>query len=97
LGHFFHDLIIILPAVGLHTAGAILDTAGQISKAAAAAIPKAVQRAIAEEAIEILLLHAPVAGEIFAFPVLKKRVIGHRCLLKCFALWSGCDIIKKMG
>ena len=77
-GHFFHDLVVIAPAMGLQAIGAILNAIGQIPECAAALVTQGIKGAIAEQAIKILRVRALMAGEIFTFPVLKEIVITHR-------------------
>ena len=71
VAHFFHDLQIVLPAVGLQTMAAILDPLGGVGEIAAALIAQGIQRAIAEQTAEALRIRAGMAGKIFTFPVLK--------------------------
>ena len=72
--------IIILPSVGAQAAGAILDAALRICKAAAALVSQGIQRAEAKEAIEILRISAFMTRKIFAFPILKKFIVFHNFL-----------------
>ena len=76
-GHFLHDLAVIFPPMGAQAPGAVLDARVRIGKAAAAFIAEGIQGAVAEQAVEILLVSALMAWEIFTFPVLKKVVICH--------------------
>ena len=57
--------------------GAILDAILRIGKVAAAFGPQCVQGAIAEQAAETTFVRYLMAGEIFAFFVLKKVVMSH--------------------
>ena len=77
LWHFFHDFLVILPAMGAETVGAVLDAVGQVAETAATLIPQGVQGAIAEQAVKILRVCPGMTGEIFTFPILKKIVMAH--------------------
>jgi hypothetical protein len=76
-GHFFADGTIILPAVGFQALGAILDAIFRVCKAAAALVAQGVKGTIAEQAAEGFRVSAWMAGEIFAFLVLEKIIVGH--------------------
>ena len=65
LRHFFHNLIVVFPAVGLQAAGAVFDSLFGITEIAAAVFAQAVQRTVTEKAAEPLRVRAFVAGEIF--------------------------------
>ena len=78
LGEYaFHDLVVIAPAMGLQAIGAILNAIVGIDKIAAAFIAQAIQRAIAEQTAEFLLVHSLMVREKFAFLILEKIVMGH--------------------
>jgi hypothetical protein len=85
-GHFFADGTIILPAVGLQALGAILDAIFRVCKAAAALVAQGVQGTIAEQAAEGFRVSAWMAGEIFAFLVLEKIIVGHSLFLHLYFL-----------
>ena len=78
-GKLAEDPAEILSLMGDQTVGAVLDPLGGILEVAAAFISQRVQRAVAEQSAEGLGIGAFVAGEIFAFPVLGKVVMGHFC------------------
>ena len=73
----FGDCFVVLPAVGPQAVGAILDALFGVLEIAAAVFPQGVQGAITENAAETFRVGAGMAGEIFAFPVLKKVVMAH--------------------
>ena len=60
--------------MGNQAVGAILDAVLGIGKIAAAFVAQGVQGAVAEQAAEGIFVLYLVAGEIFAFFVLKKRM-----------------------
>ena len=68
-------LVEIFPFVRPVATHAVLYAPAGEAEIASAGIPQKVQRAVAEQAIEIRLGHTLVAGEVFAFLVLKKLVI----------------------
>lgn len=80
-GHFFTYFFVIIPDMGLQAVGAILDAGFCIGEAPSAFVPKAVQRAVAEQAAEGFRICTGMTGKILTFPVLKKIVIGHNILL----------------
>ena len=69
--------MIIFPAVGLEAGRAILEPLGGICKIAAAVFAQAVQGTVAEHATEGFRVRLFMAGEIFAFFMLIKIVVGH--------------------
>ncbi len=76
LFHFPHDMFIavfIMRLCAVHTA---FDSVFQIYEIAAACVTQAVERAVAEEAVEIFFLYI-VAGEILTVSVLDKLVMFH--------------------
>ena len=72
--------VIILPSVGAQAAGAVLDAALRICKAAAALVAQGIQRAKAKEAVEILRVCARMTREIFTLPILEKFIVFHTFL-----------------
>lgn len=72
--HFPYDVIITLWAMGFQTLGTVFNSLLHISKRAAAFITQSIQRAVAKEAVEALLIRALVAGKIFTFSILKKAI-----------------------
>ena len=52
-----------------------LDPAVGIAEVPAAAVAQRIERAVAEQAVKVLLLHAPVAGEERTAPVLEEALI----------------------
>ena len=78
LGNLRGDGIVIFPAVGAQTAGAVLKTLRGIGKIAAAIFSQCVQGTVAKQAAEAFRIGIGVAGEIFAVFILKKIIIGHR-------------------
>jgi len=80
--HQFHDVVIagndpeiILPAMRHKTIGAILIPVFGIAEIAAALLAQRKQRAIAEQAVEILGMVRLVAGKVFALGVLEKGIM----------------------
>ena len=57
-----------------HATGAVLDAAFRVLQAAAAALAKGVERAEAEQTVEVLRIVRLVARKIFAFLVLEKFI-----------------------
>ena len=78
LGHFFHNLVIVLRTVWHKTRRAVLDAALRVSIAAAAISTQSIQRAIAEQAAELLRVCALVAGKILALPILHIFIMLHK-------------------
>ena len=74
---------IILPPVREGAALAALDAAVGIDERPAAVLAQGVERAIAKQAVEVLLRHAPVAGEIFAVPILKELIVFVHGMASC--------------
>ena len=77
LSHLFHYLIVISRSVGLQTPGAILDPLVRITEASSAPITQRIQRAVAEQAVEPIRIHAIMAREIFTLLVLRKFIMFH--------------------
>ena len=67
--------------MGFCTIAAVLDAIFRISKAAATLIAQCVQRAVAEQAVELPVLYSLVAGKVLTFSVLKKLILLHNSLL----------------
>ena len=69
--------VALQPVVGEQAVGAVFDAPAHHKAAPAVGHP--VEGAVAEEAVEFLLPHALVAGEVFTFFVLKPGVVlaGH--------------------
>ena len=67
--------------MGFYAAGAVLDSIFRIGKTSAAAVAQRIQRAIAEQAVEVFFLYTLMAGKIFTVPVLEKFVVLHHSLL----------------
>lgn len=62
-------------AVGDETGAAILDAGRGIGEVAPAALAQRVERAVAEEAVEILRVLRGVAGKVAAAEVLEKESV----------------------
>ena len=60
--------------MGAQAAWAIFNSILQIGEIATAAITQRIKRTVAEKAIEVFAVFDLVAGEIFIFFVLEKRV-----------------------
>ena len=90
--HFFADGSVIFPAVGPEAAGAVLDAVFRVAEIAAAGFTQAVQRAVAEQAAEMLRVRPLVAGEIFTCRVLEKVVVCHFSS-SCFFSMGGVSAI----
>jgi len=58
--------------MGKHAGRAVLDSLLIVAKVPAAAPAQGVERAVAEEAVEVLRPGCPVTGEIFTILILKK-------------------------
>ena len=73
--------VALQPVVGEQAVGAVFDAPAHHKAAPAVGHP--VEGAVAEEAVEFLLPHALVAGEVFTFFVLKKfiTVLSHFTIL----------------
>jgi hypothetical protein len=69
LPEFGRDVSVALVVVGQQAVGAVLPAIPHHK--GAAALGGAVQGAVAEEAVEVLLPHIVVAGEVLALPVLE--------------------------
>ena len=61
--------------MGKGAAGAVLVALFSIPEMAAAVLAQGVQGAVAEQAVEPVGIINPVAGEVFAFPILEKGVV----------------------
>ena len=66
-----------MPPMGAQTVGTVLDAVFGVGKIPTAAVTQGIQRTIAEKTAEVVRAFAFVAGEIFAFCILKKIVICH--------------------
>ena len=75
--HFAHNAQVVFPSVGYQAVGTILNAVVGIDKIAAAFIAQAIQRAIAEQTAEFILVHTLMAGKKFALLILEKIVMGH--------------------
>ena len=78
LTHLIQDGFVAFALMGAQAMAAILDAIVQILEIAAAAVPQAVQGAIAEQAAEFLRVCPFMAREILALLILKKIVVCHR-------------------
>ena len=67
-------IAVAVSAVGGQTGAAILCSVGQPLAVAAAGRAQGIQRAVAEQAVEILRLFSFVTGEKLTIPVLKKGI-----------------------
>ena len=70
-----NDIRIAFAVVGQHAGAAILDAAFRVAEVAATAVLERIERAITEQAVEILWRIGLMAGEIFAFGVLEKGIL----------------------
>ena len=68
LGKAGADAVVVLRAVGEQAGGAVLDAAFRVLQAAAAALAEGVERAEAEQTVEVLRIVRLVARKVFAFP-----------------------------
>ena len=68
--------------MGFCTIGAVFDSIHGVDKASAAAVTQCVQGAIAEQATEVFILYALMAGKILAFTILEKLIVLHFELLR---------------
>ena len=66
-----HDLVIIFLLVRELTVCAVLDAGLGVAEIAAALPSQRIERTVAEQTVEVLLVRARMAGEILTFPVLK--------------------------
>ena len=72
------NVFVAVLAVGLGAGGAVLDALIRIGEITAAFCAKRIQRAIAEQAIEMLRICAFVAGKILAFFIFDKFIVLHK-------------------
>ena len=80
---FLQNVAVAAPSVGYQTVGAILYAAVQIDEVSAAVAAQRIQRAVAEQAVEILRMLRLVAGEELAGLVLGEGLLA---LLWLFAV-----------
>ena len=73
----FGNIIVALPLVGAQAIGAVLDAVFGVGKIAAAVFAQSVEGAVAEDAAKGFGIGVLVAGEVFAFFVLEKVIVGH--------------------
>ena len=69
-----YDVAVAAAAMGQQAVGAVLDTVFQIPEIAAAFAAQRIQRAVAEQAVEVLRMVRLMAGKKLARPVLGKGV-----------------------
>ena len=63
------DLPVAIPPVGVYAAGAVLTPVGTVDKISAAFWPEKIEGAVAEKAVEIVLISSLVAGKMLTLPV----------------------------
>ena len=78
-----YDVAVAAAAMGQQATGAVLDAVFQIPEIAAAFAAQRIQRAVAEQAVEVLRMVRLMAGEELARPVLGEGV---SALLRLFAV-----------
>mgnify|MGYP004533111461 CR=1 FL=1 len=69
-----YDVAVAAAAMGQQTTGAVLDAVFQIPEIAAAFAAQRIQRAVAEQAVEVLRMVRLMAGKKLARPVLGEGV-----------------------
>ena len=72
---FAHDILVIFFLVGHQTVRAVLNAVLGIFEIAAAVFAQSVERAVAEQAVEVFLVLGLVTREKFALPVLEKFIV----------------------
>ena len=72
---FVHDILVILFLVRHEAVRAVLDAVLGIFEIAAAVFAQSVERAVAEQAVEVFLVLGLVTREKFALPVLEKFIV----------------------
>lgn len=71
------NILIVFPLMRPQATGAVLDAVLCVPEIPAALISQGIQRTEAEQTAKVLWVCSFVAGEIFAFPMLKKIVVCH--------------------
>ena len=75
---FGQHVVVSAFTMGEQTIRAVLDTLNGIGKVAAAFVTQRIQRAVAKQAVKMLIV-CFVAGEVFAVPILEiRKIIFHK-------------------
>ena len=69
------DVLVMFFLMGIETIGAVLASVGEIHKLTAARRPQRIERAVAEQAVEVLRVCTGMTGKVFTCPVRKIGIL----------------------